>query len=100
MCTIGSYHVMIVSKYFKTVEDFINLEFVCKKFNDNMEKFHYNPIPLTFKTLKYFPNIETLHLWNKDDDNFGNKFKENIENDKFDGNHKDVEMEKYVVSTK
>ncbi|ELP88035.1 hypothetical protein EIN_347270 [Entamoeba invadens IP1] len=71
---LSGYHIMIVSKYFKTTNDFINLELVCKKFSGNMEKFHFNPIPSNSKTLRYFPNIETLHLWNKKDETFGNVF--------------------------
>ncbi|ELP90343.1 hypothetical protein EIN_191330 [Entamoeba invadens IP1] len=74
MCRLSGYHIMIVSKYLKTINDFINLELVCKKFRGNMEKFHFNPITLNSKTLEYFPNIETLHLWNKKDENFGNGF--------------------------
>ncbi|ELP88913.1 hypothetical protein EIN_476550 [Entamoeba invadens IP1] len=71
---LSGYHIMIVSKYFETIKDFINLELVCKKFGGNMEKFHFNPIPLNYTTLGYFPNIETLHLWDKKDENFGNGF--------------------------
>ncbi|ELP94578.1 hypothetical protein EIN_042870 [Entamoeba invadens IP1] len=65
---------MIVSKYLSTIKDFINLELVCKKFGGNMEKFHFNPIQLNSKTLRYFSNIETLHLYKKNDENFGNGF--------------------------
>ncbi|ELP83879.1 hypothetical protein EIN_438930 [Entamoeba invadens IP1] len=74
---LTGYHIMIVSKYLKTIIDFINLELVCKKFGGNMEKFHFNPIPLNSKTLGYFPNIETLHLWDEGDENFGNGFMTN-----------------------
>ncbi|ELP89928.1 hypothetical protein EIN_303720 [Entamoeba invadens IP1] len=74
MVKLESYHVMIVSKYFDTIEDFINLELVCKQFCGNMEKFHFNPIPLNSKTVEYFPKIETLHLWDVIDENFGNDF--------------------------
>ncbi|ELP87721.1 hypothetical protein EIN_410540 [Entamoeba invadens IP1] len=76
---LTGYHIMIVSKYLKTINDFINLELVCKKFGGNMEKFHFNPIPLNSKTLGYFPNIETLHLWDEKDENFGNGFMINTE---------------------
>ncbi|ELP91117.1 hypothetical protein EIN_269430 [Entamoeba invadens IP1] len=79
MCGLSGYHIMIVSKFLETIIDFINLELVCKKFSGNMEKFHFNPIPLNSKTLGYFPNIETLHLWNKKDENFGNGFMINTE---------------------
>ncbi|ELP89826.1 hypothetical protein EIN_426380 [Entamoeba invadens IP1] len=73
MCRLSGYHIMIVSKYLKTIIDFIKLELVCKKFGGNMEKFYFNPIPLNSKTIRYFPNIETLHFYN-DDENFGNGF--------------------------
>ncbi|ELP87599.1 hypothetical protein EIN_145830 [Entamoeba invadens IP1] len=83
MSRLTGYHIMIVSKYFETIDNFIKLELVCKKFGGNMEKFHFNPIPLNFKTLGYFPKIETLHLWNAKNENFGNGFlintKENID---------------------
>ncbi|ELP84059.1 hypothetical protein EIN_384480 [Entamoeba invadens IP1] len=84
MCRLFGYHIMIVSKYFEDIIDFINLELVCKKFQGNMGKFHFNPISLNYKTFGYFPNIETLHLWSKEDETFGNGFmintKENREN--------------------
>ncbi|ELP84356.1 hypothetical protein EIN_279160 [Entamoeba invadens IP1] len=83
---LSGYHIMIVSKYFDDFRDFINLELVCKKFRGNMEKFHFNPISLNSKTLGYFPNIETLHLWDEEDENFGNGFmmntKEKVECEK------------------
>ncbi|ELP93753.1 hypothetical protein EIN_322460 [Entamoeba invadens IP1] len=66
---------MIVSKYFMFFSDFVNLEIVCKKFKGNMEKFHFNPIPLTNKTIKHFPSIETLNLWSEKDETFGNHIK-------------------------
>ncbi|ELP94497.1 Ephrin type-A receptor 4A, putative, partial [Entamoeba invadens IP1] len=56
---------------FSDIQDFVNLELVSKKYQDNMEKFNYNPIPLTKKTIAYFPNIETLNLWSTEDESFG-----------------------------
>ncbi|ELP83976.1 leucine rich repeat containing protein BspA family protein, partial [Entamoeba invadens IP1] len=72
MSQLDSYSLMIVTKYFDTIEDFINVEFVNKKFRFNLDKFHFNPIRLTKKTLKYFSHIETLNVWSKDDEHFGN----------------------------
>ncbi|ELP86247.1 leucine rich repeat containing protein BspA family protein, partial [Entamoeba invadens IP1] len=72
MSQLDSYSLMIVTKYFNTIEDFINVEFVNKKFRFNLDKFHFNPIRLTKKTLKYFSHIETLNVWSKDDEHFGN----------------------------
>ncbi|ELP91753.1 hypothetical protein EIN_522300 [Entamoeba invadens IP1] len=97
MTTLDSYHIMIVSKYFKTIEDYINLELVCKKCICNMEKFHFNPIPLSYKTIKYFPNIETLHLWHMYDENFGNEFLVDHQNDKC---HQNIIKCNNVVVTK
>lgn len=65
---LDEYSSMIVSKYFKTKEDFKNLELACKKFGDNIEKFRYNPIPLTNKKIRdLFPNLETQHVYSSDD---------------------------------
>ncbi|ELP89342.1 leucine rich repeat containing protein BspA family protein, partial [Entamoeba invadens IP1] len=58
---------MIVSKYFLTLEDYIRLERVCKKFENTIAKFHYNPIPLTQITINYFSHLETLILYNTSD---------------------------------
>ncbi|ELP89672.1 hypothetical protein EIN_529120, partial [Entamoeba invadens IP1] len=64
-------YMIIISEYFQDIQDFVNLELVSKKYQDNMEKFNYNPIPLTKKTIAYFPNIETLNLWSTEDESFG-----------------------------
>ena len=62
------YTIMITSKYFNSIEDFIHLEMATKRFRGNMEKFHYNPIALTSKTFSFFPNIETYHVYDIDDE--------------------------------
>ncbi|GAB1221101.1 hypothetical protein ENUP19_0064G0004 [Entamoeba nuttalli] len=61
---------MIVSKYFNDINDFINLEIGIKRFQGNMERFHFNPIPLNQYSRKLFPNIETFHIYNKEDEVF------------------------------
>ncbi|ELP88635.1 hypothetical protein EIN_401630 [Entamoeba invadens IP1] len=60
---LDGFHIMIVSKYFSSFQDFISLELVCKKYASTMSKFHYNPIPLTRSKLIFFENLETLILW-------------------------------------
>ena len=55
------------SKYFETLDDHINLLFVSKTFRSNMELFKSNPIPLTPKTRHFFPNIQTLNIFNSCD---------------------------------
>ncbi|EDR25036.1 hypothetical protein, conserved, partial [Entamoeba dispar SAW760] len=59
---------MITSMYFDDIKDFINLEIGVKRFQGNMERFHFNPIPLDEYSRKFFPNIETFHIYNKYDD--------------------------------
>ncbi|ELP92038.1 hypothetical protein EIN_291370 [Entamoeba invadens IP1] len=54
-------------KYFKTMEDYLNVISVCKKFQDSLLKFHFNPIPITSKTKRLFPKIETQYMYNKED---------------------------------
>ena len=64
---LDNYCLFIASRYFSSLEDHINLIKVSKRLRGNMEKFHYNPISLNLKTMKYFPNIETLHCYFKKD---------------------------------
>ena len=61
---------MITSQYFNDINDFINLEIGIKRFQGNMERFHFNPIPLNEYSRKLFPNIETFHIYNKNDEIF------------------------------
>ncbi|GAB1226456.1 hypothetical protein ENUP19_0294G0009 [Entamoeba nuttalli] len=77
---IGYNEIMIVSKYFEDINDFINLEMGVKRFRGNMERFHFNPIPLNQYSRKLFPNIETFHIYNKYDEIFedGKIFKQII----------------------
>ncbi|ELP93743.1 hypothetical protein EIN_321660 [Entamoeba invadens IP1] len=72
MSQLDVYHMMVVSQYFSTINNLIVLEMVCKKFQGNMDKFHNNPVPINKKTIKFFPKIETLNLWNCDNEVFGN----------------------------
>ena len=37
-----------------------------------MEKFHFNPFPLTKETRDFFPHLKTLFVYNKDDELFEN----------------------------
>lgn len=55
---------MIVGKYFKSIEDFINLEKTCKEYNGIMEQYHFNPIMFEKdKEYTFFPEIETFHFY-------------------------------------
>ncbi|EDR27107.1 hypothetical protein, conserved [Entamoeba dispar SAW760] len=64
---IGYNEIMITSKYFNDINDFINLEIGVKRFQGNMERFHFNPIPLDEYSRKLFPNIETFHIYKYND---------------------------------
>ncbi|EAL43931.2 leucine rich repeat protein, BspA family [Entamoeba histolytica HM-1:IMSS] len=77
---LGHNEIMIVSKYFEDINDFINLEMGVKRFRGNMERFHFNPIPLNQYSRKLFPNIETFHIYNEKDEIFedGRIFKQII----------------------
>ncbi|EDR26487.1 hypothetical protein, conserved [Entamoeba dispar SAW760] len=77
---LGYNEIMIVSMYFNDINDFINLELGVKRFRGNMERFHFNPIPLNEYSRKLFTNIETFHIYNKYDEIFddGKIFKEII----------------------
>ena len=70
--SLDNYCIFIASKYVNSLEDHINLVKVSKRMRGNMEKFHFNPISLNPLILKYFPNVETLHLYDeRDKDGFG-----------------------------
>ncbi|EDR24142.1 hypothetical protein EDI_199320 [Entamoeba dispar SAW760] len=36
-------------------------------FQGNIERFHFNPIPLNEHSRKFFPNTETFHIYNEND---------------------------------
>ncbi|ELP89547.1 hypothetical protein EIN_220190 [Entamoeba invadens IP1] len=72
MGRLDRYHIIVVTTYFNTLEDFVEITLVCKKYKQITEEFHFNPFPLTRKTIFYFPNIETLHLWKLNHEHFGN----------------------------
>ena len=57
----------ITSKYFDSLEDHINFTKVSKRMKGNMEKFYYNPISVNEQTISLFPNIQTLHCYDKND---------------------------------
>ena len=65
------YSMMIVAKYFMFTVDFINIQQVCKKFEELNDFFHYNPI----KTIQLFPNTETQYLYCMDEKKVPGMFK-------------------------
>ena len=63
IATMDHYTMFIASRHFESIEDFINLETGVKRFNGNMTKFHYNPIPLTSITRELFTHLKTLYIY-------------------------------------
>ena len=60
---LDNYCIFLASKYFNTIEDHINLPKVCKRLKLNIEKFHFNPLPLNERTREYFPYLQTLYQY-------------------------------------
>ena len=60
---LDRYSMMIVMKYFTSIEDYYKIIQVCKKFEEIPDMFHYNPIPYTEQVGNLFPNIETQYLY-------------------------------------
>ena len=66
----NNYCLFLTSMYFERIEDFINLELTIPRMNGNMTKFHYNPISITQQTREFFPNLQTLYTYTKEDELF------------------------------
>ncbi|KAL7719257.1 Leucine rich repeat containing protein BspA family protein [Entamoeba marina] len=59
---------MIVSKFFESDLDFINVVCVCKKFSELIDMFHYNPIPVKLINIyNVFHKIDTQYLYSPND---------------------------------
>ena len=67
---LGPYQLMVASQYFEWIDDFKNLQLSTPTAKDNMEKFHFNPIPLDAWSRQFFTSLETLHMYNKEDNHF------------------------------
>ena len=68
LCRLNNYCLFIVSRYFEQFDDHKNLTLVSQRMKRNMEKFHYNPVSVTDETVNFFPNIETLHIYDEKDE--------------------------------
>ena len=67
---LGIYDITIAAQYMESFQDFQNLEMATKKAYGIMDKYHYNPIVLTKEIRPYFGHVETLHIYNKGDEEF------------------------------
>ena len=70
--TLDHYSTFVSSRYFESIEDHINLVMTTKRHQFNLEKYHYNPVPLVPKTRNFFPRLKTLYIYPKDDFTFRN----------------------------
>ena len=91
---LGGYDLMIVSKYFNTIEDFMHMELASPKARNNMEKFHFNPIALDQWSRQFWKHLQTFHVYNKEDEHFPEEtfFKRII--------HYDIDWEEYSTNKK
>ena len=68
LSSLDNYCIFIASRHFESLDDHINLMFVSKRMQGNMEKFHYNPISVDTNSVEFFPNIESLYIYKEDDE--------------------------------
>lgn len=55
---------MTVGKYFRSINDFVNLEKTCKEYRGITEQYRFNPVPFkNEKEREAFKYIETYHLY-------------------------------------
>ena len=67
---LTNYALFIASRWFETIDDFINVEKGCKRFLGNTSRFFYNPISLNKKTREFFPYLQTLYVYKNEDEQF------------------------------
>ena len=79
---IDLYCAFIASRWFESIDDFIHLEMCSSRFYGNLNKFFYNPIPLTPITREFFTHLRTLFIYSSQDNQFSDderiKAKEHI----------------------
>ena len=69
---LDNYCLFLTSKWFSTIKDHIHFIQTCKRLEFNITKFHYNQLPLNERTRELFPNIQTLFVYSKQDNQFIN----------------------------
>ena len=57
-----------ISRYLESTQDLGRLVQTVKKFGGIIDRYTYNPVPITKQTINFFPNIDTQHLYTKDED--------------------------------
>ena len=68
---LNYYSMFIASRWFETIEDYINLELSTPKWKGNLLRFYYNPISLNNEfERELFPKLETLYLYEYNDNEY------------------------------
>ena len=75
MSKLDPYHLQIVVYYFKFKSDFLNVIQVRKQYQNILDRFRINPIPITNKTKKLFQYLDTQQIFNEQSLNKKNKIK-------------------------
>ena len=65
---------MIIGKFFKTCNDYINIMKVCKRYEQLTQMYHFNPI----SDISLFENMETQYLYNEKDNRYRKEFKRHV----------------------
>ena len=63
---LDPFHLQIVSQFFKTKTDYINLISVKKLFSELLDRFRINPIPITKETKNLFQYLDTQQIFKED----------------------------------
>ena len=62
---LNPYCMSLASKYFNSIDDYVNVEKTCRGYRGTIEQFKYNPIPLTTRNERnVFSGIEMYHFYN------------------------------------
>ena len=68
MLTLTQNELMIVGKYFDTIQDYINLTKTCKTYENILNLYKTNFIPILTKSqVDLFPNLQTYNLYTNQD---------------------------------
>ena len=69
---IDIYSTFISSFYLSTYQDIVNIILSSPRHKYILEKYHFNPVEIPTKQRQYFKNLETLHLYTKEQNEFEN----------------------------
>ena len=64
---LSAFDLVIVGKYFDSIQDFKNVSKTCKEYGGLIDLYHFNPIPLNHSEFKLFPHLETFNIYSEND---------------------------------